>query len=144
MPVRLKANEFVETEAILSGQKSDRHVVAWFPLRWPKNEFHQVQRQLEQVLSELKLLKDPERRRLLLREMSRLLAEGQIKVPSDAGTEIGSINPPQLGLPDTFAAFAGSGVMKPRTACFNCESTSSAMAITSSKTVLKSTLPRLL
>jgi len=36
----------------------------------------QLHQQLEQALSELKLAKDPERRRFLLREMSRLLAEG--------------------------------------------------------------------
>jgi hypothetical protein len=41
-----------------------------------ENTFHQVQCQLEQILSELKLSKDLERRRFLLREMSRLLAEG--------------------------------------------------------------------
>ena len=41
-----------------------------------ENTFHQVQRQLEQILSELKLSKDSERRRFLLREVSRLLAEG--------------------------------------------------------------------
>jgi hypothetical protein len=34
-----------------------------------ENKFHQLHRQLEQALSELKLAKDPERRRFLLREM---------------------------------------------------------------------------
>jgi hypothetical protein len=41
-----------------------------------ENKLHQLHQQLEQALSELKLAKDPERRRFLLREMSRLLAEG--------------------------------------------------------------------
>jgi len=39
--------------------------------------FAEVQRQLEVLASELKNATDPERRRTLLREMSRLLAEAQ-------------------------------------------------------------------
>jgi hypothetical protein len=45
-----------------------------------ENKFEELQRQLERTLSELKASKDPERRRFLLREMSRLLAEGH-RVP---------------------------------------------------------------
>jgi hypothetical protein len=40
-------------------------------------------------------------------------------------------------------SFGEADSMKPTTACFNCESTSSAMAMTSSNTVLKFTRPRL-
>jgi hypothetical protein len=39
--------------------------------------FAEVQRQLEVLTSELKNATDPERRKTLLREMSRLLAETQ-------------------------------------------------------------------
>jgi hypothetical protein len=39
--------------------------------------FNEVQQQLEVAASELKTANDPERRRILLREMSRLLAEAQ-------------------------------------------------------------------
>jgi hypothetical protein len=41
-----------------------------------EKKFDELQRQLEKTLAELKASKDPERRRFLLREMSRLLAEG--------------------------------------------------------------------
>ena len=39
--------------------------------------FNEVQQQLETAASELTNANDPERRRILLREMSRLLAEAQ-------------------------------------------------------------------
>ena len=39
--------------------------------------FAQVQRQLEAAASELKTATDPDRRKVLLREMSRLLAEAE-------------------------------------------------------------------
>ena len=39
--------------------------------------FNEVQQQLEAAASELKTVNDPERRRILLREMSRLLAEAE-------------------------------------------------------------------
>jgi hypothetical protein len=39
--------------------------------------FDKVQRQLEAIASELKTANDPNRRRMLLREMSRLLAEAE-------------------------------------------------------------------
>jgi hypothetical protein len=39
--------------------------------------FNKVQRQLEAAASELKTAKDPERRRVLLREMSRLVGEAE-------------------------------------------------------------------
>jgi hypothetical protein len=39
--------------------------------------FKEVQQQLEAAASELKNANDPKRRRILLREMSRLLAEAQ-------------------------------------------------------------------
>jgi hypothetical protein len=39
--------------------------------------FNEVQQQLEAATSELKTANDPERRRILLREMSRLLAEAE-------------------------------------------------------------------
>jgi hypothetical protein len=39
--------------------------------------FNEVQQQLEAAASELKTANDPERRRILLREMSRLLAEAE-------------------------------------------------------------------
>jgi len=41
------------------------------------DDFAKVQQQLETAASELKTANDPERRRILLREMSRLLAEAQ-------------------------------------------------------------------
>ena len=41
-----------------------------------KDDFTEVQQQLE-AASELKAANDPERRRILLREMSRLLAEAE-------------------------------------------------------------------
>jgi hypothetical protein len=42
-----------------------------------KDEFGEVQRQLEVTTTELRTTTDPERRRVLLREMSRLLAEAE-------------------------------------------------------------------
>jgi hypothetical protein len=39
--------------------------------------FNEVQQQLEAAASELKTANDPERRRILLREMSRLLVEAE-------------------------------------------------------------------
>jgi hypothetical protein len=39
-----------------------------------KDDFAEVQRQLEATASELKTANDPDRRRTLLREMSRLVA----------------------------------------------------------------------
>lgn len=39
-------------------------------------KFDELQRDLESTLSKLKVEKDSERRRVLLREMNRLLAEG--------------------------------------------------------------------
>jgi len=41
------------------------------------DSFKEVQQQLETAASELKTANDPERRRTLLREMSRLLAEAE-------------------------------------------------------------------
>ncbi len=40
-----------------------------------ENKFTKTQGQLDQALAELKVTKDPERRRSLLREMGRLLTE---------------------------------------------------------------------
>jgi len=42
-----------------------------------KDDFAEVQRKLEAIASELKAATDPERRRTLLREMSRLVAEAE-------------------------------------------------------------------
>ena len=42
-----------------------------------KDDFAEVQRKLEAIASELKAATDPERRRMLLREMSRLVAEAE-------------------------------------------------------------------
>ena len=42
-----------------------------------QNSFADVQRQLEETVSKLKTVRDPDRRRTLLREMRRLLAEAQ-------------------------------------------------------------------
>jgi erythromycin esterase-like protein len=42
-----------------------------------KDDFAEVQRKLEATASELKTANDPERRRALLREMSRLVAEAE-------------------------------------------------------------------
>jgi hypothetical protein len=51
------------------------------------DDFAEVQRQLEAIASELKTANDPDRRRTLLREMSRLVAEaGRI-----------SSQPPKMG-----------------------------------------------
>jgi len=41
------------------------------------DDFAEVQRQLEATASELKTAMDPKRRRTLLREMSRLVAEAE-------------------------------------------------------------------
>jgi hypothetical protein len=42
-----------------------------------KDDFAEVQRKLEETASELKTANDPDRRRTLLREMSRLVAEAE-------------------------------------------------------------------
>ena len=42
-----------------------------------KDDFAEVQRKLEATASELKTATDPERKRTLLREMSRLVAEAE-------------------------------------------------------------------
>jgi len=42
-----------------------------------QNDFNEVQRQLEATASELKTANDPDRRRTLLRELNRLLAEAE-------------------------------------------------------------------
>jgi hypothetical protein len=42
-----------------------------------QNSFADVQRQLEETVSKLKTVRDPDRRRTLLREMRRLLAEAE-------------------------------------------------------------------
>jgi hypothetical protein len=41
------------------------------------DSFHEVQEKLERIALELKTAADPERRRTLLREMSRLVAEAE-------------------------------------------------------------------
>jgi hypothetical protein len=41
------------------------------------HDFAKIQRQLEAITSELKTSNDPDRRRTLLREMSRLVAEAE-------------------------------------------------------------------
>ena len=46
--------------------------------------FNEVQQQLETAASELKTANDPERRRILLREMSRLLADAE-RISSQPG-----------------------------------------------------------
>jgi hypothetical protein len=46
-------------------------------LHMAKDEFAEVQRNLEAIASELKTANDPDRRRRLLREMSRLVAEAE-------------------------------------------------------------------
>jgi hypothetical protein len=43
----------------------------------PEDDFAEVQRQLEAVASELKTVTDAAKRRLLLREMSRLVEEAE-------------------------------------------------------------------
>jgi hypothetical protein len=48
-----------------------------FFLHMAKDDFAEVQRKLEAIASELKTANDPERRRTLLREMSRLVAEAE-------------------------------------------------------------------
>jgi hypothetical protein len=45
--------------------------------RMPNDGFAEVQRQLEAITLELKNANDPERRRTLLREMSRLVGEAE-------------------------------------------------------------------
>jgi hypothetical protein len=42
-----------------------------------KDDFAEIQRKLEAITSELKTAHDPDRRRTLLREMSRLVAEAE-------------------------------------------------------------------
>jgi hypothetical protein len=42
-----------------------------------EDDFAEVQRKLEAIASELKTANDPDRRRVLLREMSRLVAEAE-------------------------------------------------------------------
>jgi hypothetical protein len=41
------------------------------------DDFAEIQRQLEAITAELKTANDPDRRRTLLREMSRLVAEAE-------------------------------------------------------------------
>ena len=43
----------------------------------PNDGFAEVQRQLEAITLELKTVNDPERRRTLLREMTRLVVEAE-------------------------------------------------------------------
>jgi hypothetical protein len=43
----------------------------------PNDDFAEIQRKLEAVTLELKTVNDPDRRRTLLREMSRLVAEAE-------------------------------------------------------------------
>jgi hypothetical protein len=45
-------------------------------LKMATEKFDELQRELEQTLAKLKAEKEPELRRILLREMNRLLAEG--------------------------------------------------------------------
>jgi hypothetical protein len=45
-------------------------------LKMDTKKFDELQRELEETLAKLKAEKEPELRRILLREMSRLLAEG--------------------------------------------------------------------
>jgi hypothetical protein len=46
-------------------------------MHMPDDDFGKVQQQLEAVTLELKTVNDPDRRRTLLREMSRLVAEAE-------------------------------------------------------------------
>jgi hypothetical protein len=46
-------------------------------MHMPDDDFGKVQQQLEAVTLELKTVNDPGRRRTLLREMSRLVAEAE-------------------------------------------------------------------
>jgi hypothetical protein len=43
----------------------------------PNDGFAEVQRQLEAITLELKTMNEPDRRRILLREMSRLVGEAE-------------------------------------------------------------------
>jgi hypothetical protein len=43
----------------------------------PEDDFAEVQRKLEAIVSELNTANNPDRRRTLLREMSRLVAEAE-------------------------------------------------------------------
>ena len=45
-------------------------------LKMDTKKFDELQRELEETLAKLKAEKEPELRRILLREMNRLLAEG--------------------------------------------------------------------
>jgi hypothetical protein len=47
-----------------------------------QNDFAEVSRQLEEIASELKTVADPDRRRTLLREMSRLVAAAVNQQPT--------------------------------------------------------------
>ena len=46
------------------------------PLKMDTKKFDELQRELEETLAKLKAEKEPELRLILLREMNRLLAEG--------------------------------------------------------------------
>jgi hypothetical protein len=46
-------------------------------IRMPNDDFSEVQQKLEAIVSSLKTVTDPERRRTLLCEMSRLIAEAE-------------------------------------------------------------------
>jgi hypothetical protein len=46
-------------------------------IRMPSDDFAEIQRKLEAVALELKTATDPQRRRTLLREMNRLVAEAE-------------------------------------------------------------------
>jgi hypothetical protein len=52
-------------------------ILNWHSSIMADDGFNEVQEQLEAAASELKTANDPDRRRMLLREMSRLLAEAE-------------------------------------------------------------------
>jgi hypothetical protein len=60
-----------------------------------EKKFDELQRELEQTLAKLKAEKDSERRRVLLREMSRLLAESdRIHGVSEFGITVVALQKP--------------------------------------------------
>ena len=66
-----------ENRSAEAGSTSSRFQVNRHNLIMADDGFNEVQQQLEAAASELKTANDPERRRILLREMSRLLAEAE-------------------------------------------------------------------
>jgi hypothetical protein len=61
----------------LGAMQMSQSILNWHSSIMADDGFNEIQRQLEVTASELKNANNPYRRRMLLREMSRLLAEAE-------------------------------------------------------------------